>query len=202
MWSVSHILGNGGFCKPSRIGHLWSSGCMDGWKDLHNTNHTAKASQWNIQFFHMVTPTEPPSIMGLEGIHSPEGLCRQCGNLYCPWCAKEGKNEGTVVNHLCTVHYHLGLVCTLFLAYFSTSAGTMRKHGTCCRPCPMVTGKRRRYWRRTMATKVIDTSLGKTNSIKLHPLCQLASHGSGGMNVLSHPIHSGYSYFFQYSYNF
>ena len=47
-----------------------------GQKDLHATNHTAKASQKNIQFFHLVTPTESPSIMGLEGIHSLEALCR------------------------------------------------------------------------------------------------------------------------------
>ena len=44
----------------------------------------------------------------------------------------EGQNEGTMVNHLCTVHYHLGLVCALCLACFTTSADTTRKHRTCC----------------------------------------------------------------------
>ena len=69
---------------------------------------------------------------GLQGIHSLEALCRQGGCSYCPWCAKEGQNEGTMVNHPQTVHYHLGLVCTLCLAFFTTSADTMRKHKTHC----------------------------------------------------------------------
>ena len=90
-----------------------------GQKDLCTTNHAAKASQRKIQFFHMVTLTELPSIMGLEGIHSPEALHRWSGHSYCPWCAKEGQNEGTV-------HYHLGLVCALCLAFFTTSADTTR----------------------------------------------------------------------------
>ena len=50
--------------------------------------------------------------------------------------------------------------------------------------------------------RTMDTSLRKSNSINLHSLCQLASHGSGGVNAISHLIHSRYSYFFQYSYNF
>ena len=28
-----------------------------------------------------------------------------------PWCRKEGQNEGTIVNHLWTTHYRLGLAC-------------------------------------------------------------------------------------------
>ena len=86
-------------------GHLKSDiyEVQDAWtgqKNLRTTNYAAKASQKNIQFFCMVTPTESPSIMGLEGIHSPEALCRWGGWSYCLWCAKEGQNEGTVVNHL------------------------------------------------------------------------------------------------------
>ena len=109
-----------------------------GQKDLCTANHTAKASQKNKQFFHMVAPTELPSIMLLEGIHTPEALHRWGGHSYCPWCAKEGQNEGTMVNHLCTVHYHIGLVCTLCLAFFTTSADTMRKYGPHCKA--MTTG--------------------------------------------------------------
>ena len=37
---------------------------------LKAANHAAKASQRVIQFFHMVTPTKLPNIMGLKGIHS------------------------------------------------------------------------------------------------------------------------------------
>ena len=114
---------------------------QDAWtrqKDLRSTNHAAKASQKNIQFFCVVIPTKLPSIMGLEGIHSLEALHRLGGCSYCPWCAKEGQNEGTMVNNLHTVDYHLGLVCTLCLACFTTSVDTMRKHRTCCKD--MATG--------------------------------------------------------------
>ena len=38
-----------------------------------------------------------------------------------------------MVNHLCTVHYLLGLVSALCLAFFTTSADTMRKHGPHCK---------------------------------------------------------------------
>ena len=109
---------------------------QDAWtgqKDLCTANHTVKASQKNIQFFCLVTPTKLPCIMGLEGIHSLEALCRWGSHSYCPWCAKEGQNEGTVVNHLHTVHYYLGLVCALCLAFSTTSADTMRKHNPCCK---------------------------------------------------------------------
>ena len=111
-----------------------------GQKDLCTANHAAKTSQRNIQFFCMVTATKLPSIMGLEWIHSLEDLCRWGGHSYCPWCAKEGQNEGTMVNHLHTVHYHLGQVCTLCLAFFTTSADTMRKHEPHCKA--MATGDR------------------------------------------------------------
>ena len=46
-----------------------------GWWGLRVTNYTAKASQRDIQFFHVVMPTTLPNIMGLKGIHSPEALC-------------------------------------------------------------------------------------------------------------------------------
>ena len=49
--------------------------------------------------------------MGLMGIHDPNALWCYAGYTYCPWCGKEGQNEGTVVNHLRTTHYRLGLVC-------------------------------------------------------------------------------------------
>ena len=41
---------------------------------LRATNHAAKASQRDIQFFCLVTPTKLPNIMGLKGIHSPKAL--------------------------------------------------------------------------------------------------------------------------------
>ena len=45
-----------------------------GQQRLRATNHAAKASQRDIQFFHMVMPTESPNIMGLKGIHSPKAI--------------------------------------------------------------------------------------------------------------------------------
>ena len=38
-----------------------------------------------------------------------------------------------MVNHLQTVHYCLGLVYALHLAFFTTSADTMRKHKPHCK---------------------------------------------------------------------
>ena len=81
----------------------------------------------------MVMPTKLPSIMGLKGIHSPEALYQQGGHSYCPWCGKEGQNEGMVINHLRTVHYHLGLVCTLCMDFSATSMDTVRWHVHVCK---------------------------------------------------------------------
>ena len=41
-------------------------------------------------------------------------------------CGAEKK--GTIINHLQTSHYHLGLVCSECLRYFTTSADTMHCH--------------------------------------------------------------------------
>ena len=114
----------------------------------------------------MVTVTKLSSNMGLEGIHSPEALHWWGGYSYCPWCAKEGQNDGTIVNHLCIVHYHLDLVCTLCMAFFAMSVDTMRKHGPTVRPQPLGirTGQRRRYPRTAVVTRMMGTSLRNSNS--------------------------------------
>ena len=57
-------------------------------------------------------------IMGLKGIHSPKALKWWTGQSFCPWHGKEGQNKGTVVNHLRTSHYCLGLICGQCLQYF------------------------------------------------------------------------------------
>ena len=49
--------------------------------------------------------------MGLKGIHDPEALQHFSGYTYCPWCGKSGQNEWTIMNHLRTTHYKLGLIC-------------------------------------------------------------------------------------------
>ena len=71
--------------------------------------------------------------MGFKRIHSPEALHQQVGLAFCPWCRKEGQNEGTVVNHLWMSHYHLGLICSQCLKYFTTSANTMHCHSQLCK---------------------------------------------------------------------
>ena len=77
---------------------------------------------------------ESPKIMGLKGIHFPEAL-RCHGSLsFCPWCWKEGQNEGTVVNHLCTSHYCLGLICNRCLLFFTTNSNVMPCHAQGCEP--------------------------------------------------------------------
>ena len=47
-----------------------------GRQELKAANCVTKASQRDIQFFHTVSPTESPNIMGLKGIHSPKALCQ------------------------------------------------------------------------------------------------------------------------------
>ena len=72
--------------------------------------------------------------MGLKGIYSSEALWQWSGLTFCPWCGKEGQNEGMVLNHLQTTHYHLGLICACYLDYFTTSAEAMCHHAHICRP--------------------------------------------------------------------
>ena len=68
--------------------------------------------------------------MGLKGVHFPEAL-RHHGSLsFCPWCGEEGQNEGTVVNHLHTGDYHLGLICERCLLFFNA----MQCHVQGCEP--------------------------------------------------------------------
>ena len=102
----------------------------------HQLCHQGITEEYTVLLY--TIPIELPSIMGLEGIHSLEALCQWGGCLYCPWCAKEGQHEGMVVNYLCTVHYHLGLVCALCLPFVTTSADTTRKHMPQCKA--MATG--------------------------------------------------------------
>ena len=75
----------------------------------------------------MVPPSESPKVMGLMAIHNLDTLCHCNGMTHCPWCGKEGQNEGTVINHLWTVHYKLGLVCSKCYNYPSASSDTL-----CC----------------------------------------------------------------------
>ena len=48
------------------VQEVWTS-----WQGIKATNHAAKASQRDMQFFCVVMSNELPNIMGLKGIHSP-----------------------------------------------------------------------------------------------------------------------------------
>ena len=104
-----------------------------GWDDLQYANDALKTSPKGLYFFHPVSPLELAKVMGLTGIHNPEALCCFAGVTFYPWCGKEGQNEGTIVNHLWTMHYKLGLVCKKCLCCTSiTSEGTCH-HGQSCK---------------------------------------------------------------------
>ena len=78
--------------------------------ELKQANCALRSLPKGLKFLHVVPPSESPKVMGLVGIHDPDTLCHFSGITHCPWCGKEGQNEGTMVNHLQTVHYRLGLV--------------------------------------------------------------------------------------------
>ena len=67
--------------------------------------------------------------MGLTGIHHPDALHHFSGVTHCPWCGKEGKIEGTVVNHLQMIHYKLGLVCKKCFHCPSVTSKAIWHHG-------------------------------------------------------------------------
>ena len=79
--------------------------------ELWQANYVLRTLPKGLKFFRVVSPSEPPKVMELMGIHNLDALCHFNGLNHCPWCRKEGHNEGTIVNHLQTVHYKLGLVC-------------------------------------------------------------------------------------------
>ena len=78
---------------------------------LKQANYALQSLPKGLKFLCVVPPFESPKVMGLMGIHDPHALCCFSGVTLCPWCGKEGQNEGTMVNHLWMVHYRLGLVC-------------------------------------------------------------------------------------------
>ena len=79
--------------------------------ELWQANYVLRTLPKGLKFFRAVSPSESPKVMWLMGIHDPDML--HCFNklAHCPWCRKEGQNNGTIINHLQTMHYKLGLVC-------------------------------------------------------------------------------------------
>ena len=124
MITSTNLLGS----KVYEVQEVWA-----GQKDLRCTHHAMRGLPQGLQFFHLVPSSESPTVMRLKEIHHPNTLHCHAGLSYCPWCGKEGQNKGTVINHLQTMHYRLGLVCSGCLHYFTTTSEAMWHHGEVCR---------------------------------------------------------------------
>ena len=83
----------------------------DGPDHLKHGNYVLRSLPKGLKFLRMVSTKESPKIMGLKGIHDPNALWHFASYTYCPWCGKDRQNEGTIINHLRTVQYKLGLIC-------------------------------------------------------------------------------------------
>ena len=96
---------------------------------LWQANYVLRTLLKGLKFFRTVSPSKSPKVMGLMGIDNPDVQC--CFNrlTHCPWCGKEGQNEGTVVNHLQTVHYKLGLICKKCFGCLSIILEAICHHG-------------------------------------------------------------------------
>ena len=105
----------------------------DGPEELKHANYALRSLPKGLRFLRAVLTTESPKVMGLKGIHDPDALWHFAGYTYCPWCGKEGQNEGTVVNHLWTTHYRLGLVCDQCFGCPTVMLDTLHWHG--CHSC-------------------------------------------------------------------
>ena len=98
------------------------------WKGLDHlkqAKYVFHSQPKGLRFLRAVSTKESPKEMGLKGIHDPEALRHFVGYTYCPWCGKSGQNKGTVVNHLRTVHYKLGLICDQCFGYPTTKVDTL-----------------------------------------------------------------------------
>ena len=105
----------------------------EGPEELKHGNYSLHSLPKGLRFLRAVPVMESPKIMGLKGIHDADALQCFVGYTYCPWCGKEGQNKGTVVNHLRTVHYRLGIVCNLCYSCPTVTSDTLCQHG--CHSC-------------------------------------------------------------------
>ena len=102
-------------------------------EELKQANYALQSLPKGLRFLRAVPTSESPKVMGLMGIHDPDALQCYAGYTYCPWCGKEGQNEGTVVNHLSTTHYRLGLVWDWCFGCPSVMLDSLCQHG--CQNC-------------------------------------------------------------------
>ena len=104
-------------------------------EELKQANYTLQSLCKGLKFLRVEPTSESPKIMGLVDIHDPDALWHFAGFTYCPWCGKEGQNEGMVVNHLRIRHYRLGMVSDKCHGCPTTTCDTLHHHGchNCCR---------------------------------------------------------------------
>ena len=100
---------------------------------LKQANYALQSLPKGLRFLRVVPTMESPKVMGLMGIHEPDGLWCYAGYTYCPWCGKEGQNEGIVVNYLRMIHYRLGLVCNQCFGWPTVTLDSLCWHG--CQNC-------------------------------------------------------------------
>ena len=96
---------------------------------LKQANYIFQSQPKGLKFLRAVSAKESPKEIGLKGIHDPEALQHFVRYTYCPWCGKSGQNEGTIINHLRTVHYKLGLICDWCFGCPTTMSDTLCRHG-------------------------------------------------------------------------
>ena len=97
--------------------------------ELKQANYALHSMPKGLRFLRAVPTMESPKVMGLMGIHNSNALLHFAGYTYHPWCGKEGQNEKTVVNHLSTTHYRLGLVCDWCFGCPTVTSDTLHWHG-------------------------------------------------------------------------
>ena len=102
-------------------------------EELKQANYALQSLPKGLIFLRVVPATESPKVMGLMDIHNPNALQCYAGHTFCPWCGKEGQNEGTVVNHLRMTHYRLGLVCDQCFGCPTVMSDSLCQHG--CQNC-------------------------------------------------------------------
>ena len=96
---------------------------------LKQANYIFQTQPKGLKFLRVVSTRESPKAMGLEGIQDPEALQHFAGFTYCMWCGEKGQNEGTIINHLRTAHYKLGLICDKCIGCPTTMLDTLCRHG-------------------------------------------------------------------------
>ena len=107
--------------------------CWEGPEELKHNNDSLHSLPKGLKFLRAVPALESQRIMGLKGIHDGNALQHFVSYTYCPWYGKGGQNEGTMVNHLRTVHYKLGIVCNLCYGCPTVTSDTLCQHG--CHNC-------------------------------------------------------------------